>query len=120
MTVFQFPDYSDCYQYFPFPETVTFFSKTSETVPTTGGITVENALREVLQKTMVGPGGSLLRAQTVAWHLPNVQLNGLTVKFGDVIADLTGNRYTVSPSEGKIEYDGIVFFMWRAPCILEQ
>ncbi len=115
------PDDSQNYLLFNYPESVTYFSQTSTgPPPTSGGITVANALRERVEKTMSGPGGALLRQVVLHWHIPQAQLGSVVPKFGDVIRDAAGHRYTVSESLGQLQHEEKVYGMWRVPTRAEQ
>lgn len=113
------PDYSQDYKLFDYPQVVTFLPRQSEPEPS-AGITVDNALREVLDKGMVGPGGAMLRQETFNFHLPAAQLQGVDPKYGDVIIDADNVRYTIDKDVGKIRIDLRVYRIWIVPVIREQ
>lgn len=98
-------------------EVVTYYSRTTETPPTTNGTTISNALREVMNKTEGGPGGALLTTQTAAFHVAQAQLGAVTPKVGDVITDATNKRWVVEPG---LDYEPAMTEMWRLPVREEQ
>jgi hypothetical protein len=111
------PTYDDVFPLFPFSEPVTFFLQTATgPPPTTGGVTVQNALREIVKKEMKGPGGALLKQELVNWHLPDAQLAGNEPTYGIVVKAADGKRYTISESLGPIRFDHQVFKVWVLPC----
>lgn len=86
--------------------TVTYFRRTADGVYTpTIGTTVTGALKRVLSREMMsGPSGSLLVKETTTWHLWVALLGGIVPKYGDVVQEAGGARYTVL--DAKLETVG--------------
>ena len=87
-------NFTNDYLQFDGKEPVTYFVRTTEALPTTGGVTVNNCLRVTTLGTQQ-QGMGLMGKNTTQWHMWTPELGTITPKIGDVFTDSSGAVWAI-------------------------
>ena len=107
-------DTSTLWQTVEWTETVSFYSRTSES--TFAAVqTVEYAKRRSPTKDEMSGGGGLFSTVDLVWHVWTSKLGGIVPKIGDVVRDSSAIRWTVV----KVEIQSLIQ-RFRLSCAKEK
>jgi hypothetical protein len=82
------------YQFIDNLEPITYYVRTTEALPTIGGVNVANCLRVTTTGNQSQSFG-LMEKHNTQWHIWDNELGSIVPKIGDFFADSSGNKWAI-------------------------